>query len=89
MMDRVKLSREDVSEAMKRVEAALYARLDEKGYGTFSSTHEIRGVLDEEYNELREAMHANDYEAIESELLDLAVGAIFGYACVNGNFIDW
>jgi NTP pyrophosphatase (non-canonical NTP hydrolase) len=41
-------------------------------YGPFESTHEALGVAAEEWDELREAIRANDLDAIRSEALDLA-----------------
>jgi NTP pyrophosphatase (non-canonical NTP hydrolase) len=41
-------------------------------YGPFASTHEALGVAAEEWDELREAIRANDLDAIRSEALDLA-----------------
>lgn len=41
-------------------------------YGPFASTHEALGVASEEWDELREAIRANDLGAIRSEALDLA-----------------
>lgn len=41
-------------------------------YGPFASSHEALGVASEEWDELREAIRANDLDAIRSEALDLA-----------------
>lgn len=49
-----------------RIEAA------EKRYGQFASTHEALGVASEEWDELRDAIRANDLEHVERECLDLA-----------------
>ncbi len=34
-------------------------------------------------------MHEKDLDAVEAELLDLAVGAVFGYACVKLRTVEW
>lgn len=44
-------------------------------YITFTSTAEGYGVLTEEYHELREAIHANDTDAIVKEALQVAAVA--------------
>lgn len=44
-------------------------------YGPFASVHEAIGVLVEEWDELRAAMHANDLEAIHREALQVAAVA--------------
>lgn len=41
-------------------------------YGPFASSHEALGVALEEWDELREAVHANDPAKIKHECLDLA-----------------
>lgn len=41
-------------------------------YGDFASTHEALGVAVEEWDELRDAIKANDPADIEHECLDLA-----------------
>lgn len=41
-------------------------------YGRFASAHEALGVALEEWDELREAIRANDLGAIADEALDLA-----------------
>jgi len=86
---RHQVTEEPVAVALGDLERALRDRLAEKGRGTFASTHEIRGVLDEEFLEVREAMHEKDLDAVEAELLDLAVGAVFGYACVKLRTVEW
>jgi hypothetical protein len=88
-MVRTELSRGAIDLAVADIVEKLSERLHEKGYGSFSSIHEIRGVIDEEYNELREAMHKKDHAAIADELLDIVVGALFGYACIKGGSLDW
>jgi hypothetical protein len=45
-------------------------------YGPFSSTHEALGVCSEEWDELRDAIHANDFGRIKHEALDLAAALI-------------
>ena len=50
-------------------ERILYAN---DKYGSFASSHEALGVASEEWDELRDAVRANDIDAIRSEALDLA-----------------
>ena len=53
----------------------LIAKAD-KRYGNFTSTHEALGVCLEEWNELQDAIHANDIDAIRKECIDLAAPLI-------------
>lgn len=50
------------------------ARAQER-YGDFSSTHEALGVLSEEWDELRAAIHANDLDAVQREAVQVAAVA--------------
>lgn len=45
-------------------------------YGDFASTHEALGVLTEEWDELRAAIHANDMAAIAREACQLSSVAL-------------
>ena len=57
-----------------QLDAQLYRRIlsADARYGNFTSSHEALGVASEEWDELRDAVRANDIEAIRSEALDLA-----------------
>lgn len=54
------------------LELSLRAFAADKRYGQFASTHEALGVASEEWDELRDAIRANDMDAIRHEALDLA-----------------
>jgi hypothetical protein len=41
-------------------------------YGNFASTHEALGVMVEEWDELRRAVHANNLVEVRNECIDLA-----------------
>ena len=88
-MKRTQISTDAVLEAVKDLTNKLNYRLNQKGYGTFSSRHEILGVIQEEHNELIEAVTNLDLSEIKQELLDIAVGAIFAIACINEETLDW
>jgi len=60
----------------------MYGTLSKKGFGAFASSHEILGVITEEYKEYTEAFSEN-VDAIISELYDIAVVAVFGVASLN------
>lgn len=74
---------------MAKVIESLNKRISQKGENGFSSTHEIRGVLDEEVEELHGAIKSNDPVESYNELLDIAVAAIWGLASIQEGTIDW
>lgn len=88
-MNRVELSDQQVMKAVDKTVEKLKYRLRQKGYGTFASRHEILGVLTEEYKEFVDAVHKKDYDEMKEEIIDLAVGCIFGLACFDEKTIDW
>jgi hypothetical protein len=89
MSRRQEITHEEVEKAVEQFRRELARRLDQKGMGTFTSSHEIIGCVGEEYDEAKVAVHDNDNGQLRKELLDLAVGAVFGVACINAGKIDW
>lgn len=82
-----------ITEAMQELWEQLRRRLEEKGRGTFASKHEILGILQEEMKEVEEAVQRHGglaaHTMLADELLDLAVGCIFGVACIRAETLDW
>ena len=53
-------------------EIAEHVLLSRSRFDGFASTHEALGVALEEWNELQQAIQANDIEAVCNEAVDLA-----------------
>lgn len=88
-MDRIQLTDKQVMDAVEKTVEKLKFRLEQKGYGTFASRHEILGVITEEYKEFVDAVHSKNYDDMKEEIMDLAVGCIFGLACFDEKTVDW
>lgn len=88
-MNREQITQENIDKAVQDFKEMLEYRLNQKGYGTFASRHEILGVIDTEMIELNEAIEHKNISEVKHELLDVAVGAIFGVACINQSTLDW
>ena len=86
---RKKIDSYDIERVIERTVNRLFERLEEKGYGTWLSRHEILGFLTEEYTEAVEAIHSGTLDDIEAELTDIAVGCLFGIACIRSETLDW
>jgi len=93
---RKEVTTHEIAIAMGESQDWLWERLKEKGRNSFSSTHELRGVMDEEFNELREefnelreALHIGDQDKIVHELKDIFVVAVFGLACLKAGKLEW
>ena len=81
-----KLARDKVIEEIAN---KLESRMIEKGDQAFVSSHEVLGIVTEEFDELKDAVHSNVQPAVRRELMDIAVGAIFGIACIDEDTLDW
>lgn len=88
-MPRTPVTEEEIQWALELLKEAIEARLLQHGRGTFASTHEIYGVVAEEFGELEDAMKRNNQPDFEGELVDIAVGAVFGVACIHAQKTDW
>ena len=89
MMGRTPISKESRDLAVRAVSLLMENRLAEKGDGAFASRHEILGIVTEEYAELIDAVHRGGPSEINLELLDLAVAAVLGIACIYDRSLDW
>ncbi|WP_163192579.1 MazG nucleotide pyrophosphohydrolase domain-containing protein [Clostridium thermarum] len=87
-MPREELTEEQVMNAVDKVVEKLRYRLNQKGYGSFVSRHEILGVMTEEFKEFVDAVHSKNYDEMREEIMDLAVGCIFGLACFDEKTIE-
>ena len=88
-MNRPNIKKSSINNAIETLKDKIQHSLDEKGDGSFSSTHEILGIIQEEHHELIDAVRSNSQEDVAKELLDIAVGAILGMACIKQKSIDW
>ena len=86
---RLQITEQKIREAVRLVRNDTFRRLGQKGFGTWLSRHEILGFLTEEYLEAVEAVHSKSISEVEAELLDIAVGCIFGIACIESKTLDW
>lgn len=78
---RERVSNESLLEAIDTLKRSLAKEIDRKGQNSFASTHEVLGVITEEYQELIDAVKSNNIDDVLLELTDLAVGCLFGIAC--------
>jgi len=81
---------EEIKAALQQLADKIDYRMHQKGKGSFSSGHEILGILMDEVQEYRDAVHLRmpDTNKVE-ELLDVAVAAVFGIACIQAGGTDW
>lgn len=83
MDQRLDVTHQELTEALRMIGDGLQKRLEEKGGKSFIGLHEIDGILDEEVREWKVEVRGNDRKAAVMELLDVAVTAAFGIASVS------
>jgi len=86
---RPQIESREVNAAWGELREKIISRLTEKGWGSWVSRHEVLGFLTEEYHEAVEAVHVGTEDQFRDELLDIAVGCIFGIACIDSKGLDW
>lgn len=89
---RLSIPEECVKRSMEELERNIKRRLEEKGRGSFASSHEILGIITEEYQELiQEITKHGEWKRVNvcNELMDIAVACVFGAACIEAGAVDW
>lgn len=80
---------DEVDVVLMKLREQIGERLRQKGNLSYASIHEILGIIDEEKLELILAVKSNDVQEVVNELFDIAVGCMFGVACIENVKIDW
>lgn len=99
-VNRKPVNKDVIDNVFVLINTKLEMRLKQKGDGILLSSHELLGIITEEYNELIDAIHIKNivgmmpeemykYKKGEvfEELADIAVACVFGMACLND--MDW
>lgn len=89
-MNRTEIDIFTIESTIEDFKENLMNRLKQKGFGTFTSNHEIFGIIKQETSEYEEAIHKrlSDEDKI-NELFDIAVACVFGAACIKSKTLDW
>ena len=78
-----------IVDAKNLITKHLNSKRIDKGDHLFMSTHEVLGVIVEEFDELKEAIHLNDKQKIQNELLDLIIASTWGLISLRSKKMDW
>ena len=81
--NRPKVPIEFVKDSLNKVFERIEKKTLKHGGHAYASTHEIYGIVAEEFKELMDELHSNDTDEFESELIDVAVGAVWGLASMK------
>ena len=74
---------------LKKFQEALEEEKMKKGLGGFASSHEISGVIDEEHDEMKQAVHENNVHKLGEELMDIMIAAFWGLCSIEEGTLDW
>ncbi len=77
-----------VAESIVGIVHKLNKRLEQKSSSVFISSHEILGIVSEEFREFEDEVKKNDQVGIREELIDIAVGCIWGLVSIETG-VDW
>ena len=87
---RKQLDTECLKNAVTHINSHMWQRLEQKGMGCFTSSHEILGVITEEYEEYIETVHDNAPDHVKiAELTDIATACAIGIASIKSGGTDW
>ena len=79
----------NIEHGMTKLREKLNNRLQQYGRGIFVSRHEILGIIQEEMDELNDAVRDGTSNDISEELLDIAIAAVWGYISIQSLHTDW
>lgn len=82
-LERPTVSDERIANLLKELHAKLVDDVKLHGDGAFVSTHEMRGTIDEEVDEMHEEVHKGDFGKLRGELLDIAVSTLWAVASLD------
>ncbi len=88
MNQRKEMSDAEILLSFNTVRDKLLMRLKQKHRGSFIGPHETFGIIAEEYDELLEALRADNVRDFHDELVDIAVAAILGITSLAVNAVE-
>jgi len=86
---RPELQTEDLLRVLAQLKQKYNDRVDKHGPGILVSSHEILGVVVEEYDEVKAEVQANRLQGLHRELEDLAVACIVGMVSLRSGRVQW
>lgn len=88
-MPRPAITNEQIQRLLGHLEKSLIAKNDRHSGEGFVSSHEMLGVVTEEYYELVEAVKSNHPRRIQDELEDVLAACFFSLASYIYGKPDW
>ena len=70
--------KEIVEKDLEEFKEKLYQEYVNKGHHSAISNHEICGIIDEEFGELKAAIHSEDEKQVVKELFDILIATMWG-----------
>jgi len=87
---RILITEDKIKTNKELFDTILRRRIKSKGDLSFTSTHEILGIIEEELLEFKEAVRGNDSDRAFEELYDIMVATFWGICSMDtDNGMDW
>jgi NTP pyrophosphatase (non-canonical NTP hydrolase) len=83
MNERIPVTTASIEEALEKLRRRMLYVVKKHGNMSHIGGHEMLGTVIEEVQELTEAIRSNDIDSIESKLLDVCAGALWGVASID------
>lgn len=88
-MNRKLITGNVIEQIFTEEKAYLIGRLKQKGYHVLVSSHEMLGIITEEYHELVNTIMKNNLSEINKELSDLVVACLLARISIRTGGQDW
>ena len=82
-MERDTATNKEIDKILEKIADTIDTRITRKGKSKWVGPHEILGNMTEEYDELLDAVHANDKNGVKEELMDILIVALWGLISLN------
>ena len=89
MKTRVLVSAKDRADALTEVAREIQSAQAKHGHNGFITPHEALGVISEEWDEFKEAVHGNDTNRQIKELIQVAAMATYAVASIMAAGAKW
>lgn len=77
------ITEDNLNHTLAELEALINKNIKKNNFLSFLSAHEIYGYLAEEMKKIMDEIHEGDLDSLSQKLMDSAVIAFWGAACIN------
>ena len=89
MTKRPQIDPQEITAVLVDLGSSINDRQEEKGHSIYNTSHETLGIISEEFDEYKEAVHLNEQKHQYDELMDIAVACIIAMASLKSGKMEW